>query len=74
MVNNNNNNNNSTKGIEFWKQAAYMMASLLGICLAAGGGWWSRQLTLEIPPQWFRDDVKNNTRDIQTLRDKFFKI
>ena len=27
-------------------------------------GWWSRQLTLEIPPPWFREDVRTNTEEI----------
>ena len=27
-------------------------------------GWWSRQITLEIPPAWFREDVRSNTEAI----------
>ena len=43
-------------------------------CLSGMIGWWSRQLTLEIPPAWFRDDVTTNTRELGKHNDRLLAL
>ena len=52
---------------DLWKPVA---VTLLGAML----GWWSRQLTLEIPPSWFLDDVRSNTQDLRDINRKIREI
>ena len=50
-------NDNGSNGSGLWKAAALALLSLMV-------GWWSRQLTLEIPPKWFQDRVDGNAGQI----------
>ena len=39
----------------------HVWSTIAKVLLGSMAGWWGRQLTLEIPPAWFRRDVENNT-------------
>ena len=50
-----------------WQQIALTL-------VAAAIGWWARQLTLEIPPQWFREDVQANTSRIGAIESRITQV
>lgn len=61
-------------GVSFWRNVAVAMVSVVIAVMSSVGGWWARQLTLEIPPAWFREDVRENTEHLGRLDERLDKL
>ena len=62
-----NDNGNGDPRIGLWRVVAVAALSTML-------GWWSRQVTLEIPPAWFREDVRENTENIAAHEQRLDKL